>query len=149
MMRNILKILTCLAIILATGTVVLLSRQENSLSTKRPERDEQVENNITINQSHYNNGTYQANGRYISPAGSEEVLITLTIEDDTITEASFEGLATHPTSRRLQDLFAEGFDNAVVGQNINQLNLTVVNGSSLTPRGFNEALEKIKTEARS
>jgi hypothetical protein len=37
----------------------------------------------------------------------------------------------------------------VVGKNISELQLTKVSGSSLTPQGFMDALEKIKAEAQS
>ncbi|KXK09170.1 MAG: hypothetical protein UZ21_OP11001000228 [Microgenomates bacterium OLB22] len=47
----------------------------------------------------------------------------------------------------MQGLFAEGYKTQVVGKSIDELKLDVVNGSSLTPKGFEDALQKIKTEA--
>jgi hypothetical protein len=37
----------------------------------------------------------------------------------------------------------------VVGKKIDEVQLTKVSGSSLTPQGFNDALAKIKAEAKS
>ncbi len=36
----------------------------------------------------------------------------------------------------------------VVGKKIDEVQLTKVAGSSLTPKGFMDALEKVKTEAK-
>ena len=37
----------------------------------------------------------------------------------------------------------------VVGKNIDEVAITKVAGSSLTPKGFTDALEKIKADAKS
>lgn len=97
----------------------------------------------------YADGTYSSNGNYISPAGPEQVSVTLTLANGVITDAQFQGHAQHPTSRQMQGQFSAGFFEHVVGKNIDELKLTVVNGSSLTPKGFNDAVEKIKEQARS
>lgn len=95
----------------------------------------------------YKDGTYHAVGDYSSPAGGENVDITLVIKNDTVVSASFIGTASNPASIKFQELFKAGFDQYVVGKNIDSLKLQVVNGSSLTPKGFMEALKKIKAEA--
>lgn len=101
----------------------------------------------SMNPSEYENGTYEATGNYTSPAQEEEVAIVITLEDGVVVDAEFEGKATHETSQKLQGMFAEGYTEEVVGKNIDDINLTVVNGSSLTPKGFMDALEKVKEEA--
>lgn len=97
--------------------------------------------------SEYANGTYEATGNYTSPAQEEEVDIVITLADGVVVDAQFEGKATNETSMKMQGLFSEGFTEEVVGKNIDDINLTVVNGSSLTPQGFMDALEKVKAEA--
>ncbi|RJQ36412.1 hypothetical protein C4552_03940 [Candidatus Parcubacteria bacterium] len=97
----------------------------------------------------YADGTYAATGNYISPAGREEIEIMLTVADDIVVDAHFTGKATHATSRTMQGRFGAGFREHVVGKPIDQIVLDVVNGSSLTPKGFMEALAKIKAEASS
>ena len=96
----------------------------------------------------YEDGTYAAAGNYRSPAGTEEVQVTLTLQNDIITAAIFKGMAVAPKSVTMQGKFAAGFEEAVVGKSIDELSLTVVNGSSLTPMGFMEAVAKIKAEAK-
>lgn len=99
-------------------------------------------------ESRYKNGTYSATGTYVSPAGQEEVEITLTLQGDIVTSAVFVGKATNPGSVKNQALFKAGFEQYVVGKPIDSINLTVVNGSSLTPKGFMDALMKIKAQAK-
>ncbi len=96
----------------------------------------------------YADGTYDATGNYVSPAGAESVDVTITLDGDVITDATFHGNATHPTSMRMQGNFAAGFQEQVVGKSIDEVSLGVVNGSSLAPKGFMDALAKIKAEAR-
>lgn len=96
----------------------------------------------------YTDGTYTASGEYTSPAGAEQVTVTLTVKDNVVTEVSSTESAENPKSQYFQKQFAEGVASAVVGKPIGSIALTVVNGSSLTPKGFMDALEKIKAEAR-
>ncbi len=95
----------------------------------------------------YKDGTYDAMGSYVSPAGPESVNISLTLEDGVIVNATFQGNATASRSQVMQSQFSAGFKEAVIGKSINDLSLTVVNGSSLTPKGFMEAVKKIQAEA--
>ena len=95
----------------------------------------------------YQDGTYTATGSYVSPAGPEEVGVTLTLAGDTVTGAEFVGKAENPGSVRMQAEFAKGYQQLVVGKSIDQLELGVVNGSSLTPKGFMDAVAKIQVQA--
>lgn len=96
----------------------------------------------------YKNGMYSATGNYTSPAQKEEVGVELVIKDDVITSAKFTEHPSNPTTATMQKKFKDGFETFVVGKNVDEINLTVVNGSSLTPKGFMDALNKIKTEAK-
>lgn len=97
--------------------------------------------------SAYNDGTYAADGFYRSPAGAEEIHVSLTLNDDIVTAVNVEGTATNPKSKMMQGQFIAGINAQVVGKPIDSLSLGVVNGSSLTPKGFMDAVAKIKTEA--
>jgi uncharacterized protein with FMN-binding domain len=97
--------------------------------------------------SSYKNGTYSATGNYQSPAGQEEIVVTITLKDGTIADSEFESKAVNTTSKKMQGLFATGYKTMVVGKALDEVTLDVVNGSSLTPKGFEDALQKIKTEA--
>lgn len=95
----------------------------------------------------YDDGVYAVTGNYVSPGGPREIGVTLTLENGVITDAQFEALATDATSQRFQNEFGENFTPMVVGKNIDEVELTKVSGSSLTPIGFNDAVEQIKAEA--
>lgn len=98
--------------------------------------------------SAYNAGTYNAEGNYTSPGGEESVDVTLTIDGSgTVTEANVVSNAVNPTSKMMQANFISGYKAEVVGKSIDEISLDKVSGSSLTPKGFNEALEEIKTQA--
>lgn len=95
----------------------------------------------------YKDGMYSSKGSYSSPAGGESINITLVIKDDTITAASGAVLATNPTSKNFQEKFLSGFAAQVVGKKLADVMVTKVSGSSLTPKGFTDAVTKIKMEA--
>lgn len=97
----------------------------------------------------YKDGTYSVVGNYVSPGGPRELNVTITLSDGVITTAETEGTATDATSQRFQGEFVDNFQPQVVGKNIDEVNLTKVAGSSLSPKGFNDALEKVKAEAQS
>lgn len=96
----------------------------------------------------YKDGTYSAVGSYTSPAGPEEVKIALTLKDDVITNAVVTPMATHEVSIKLQNLFIGGVNEVVVGKSIDDVVLDKVAGSSLTPKGWNDAIVKIQAQAR-
>jgi uncharacterized protein with FMN-binding domain len=102
----------------------------------------------TVPSRKYKNGTFSGVGHYISPAGPEEIHISLTLKDDVIADATFIAESKNPKSQNYQKLFSEGFKVQVVGKSIDSLSLTVVNGSSLTPKGFMDAVEAIQVEAK-
>ncbi len=129
-------------------TSTVMETTESTAAGSNPATSDMVDNEgSAVNPSQYENGTYQATGNYTSPAQEEEVDIVITLADGVVVDAQFEGKATNATSQKMQGLFSEGFTEEVVGKNIDDINLTVVNGSSLTPKGFMDALEQVKEEA--
>jgi uncharacterized protein with FMN-binding domain len=98
--------------------------------------------------SSYKDGTYEATGTYTSPAGEEEVEVEVTLKDGTIEDVDFVGLASDPKSVFNQKLFSDNYKTLVEGKNIDEVQLDKVSGSSLTPKGFNDAINKIKAEAQ-
>ena len=96
----------------------------------------------------YKDGTYTATGSYMSPGGNEQITVTITLANDIITSSSVTAGAYDHTSLRYQDMFISGYKQYVTGQNIANVNLTYVSGSSLTPAGFNSALAQIKAAAK-
>jgi len=102
----------------------------------------------TAKKSKYNDGTYSATGSYGSPGGPDKIKITLTLKDDIVTSASAVSMAGDPMSKNFQAKFISGFQAVVVGKNIDDLNVSVVSGSSLTSKGFNDAVAQIKLQAK-
>lgn len=96
----------------------------------------------------YKNGTYNTEGNYVSPGGPESIDVTVTLTDGIITDANVVSNAQRPMSKKMQEQFISGYKAQVIGKNIDEIELTKVSGSSLTPKGFNEALEEIKIQAK-
>lgn len=108
----------------------------SSPSTPAPEADGSTQ---------YADGRYEATGEYGSQDSS--IGVTLTLADDVITDVAVDPHATDPTSLDLQERFADAIGDRVVGRDIDDVHIDRLAGSSHTPDGFNDALEKIKNEA--
>lgn len=103
---------------------------------------------IPVVQNSYKDGTYSTTGNYQSPAGKEEIGVSITLQNGIITDATFTPKATNEVSIKLQGMFASGYKQMVVGKTLDEVKLDKVSGSSLTPKGWNDAIEKIKLEAK-
>lgn len=92
--------------------------------------------------------TVSVTANYTSPAGEEEVIFNISVDENgIITKAETEGLATNPTSIIRQKSFAENLPTAIVGKNISELsNIDRVGGSSLTTNAFNASLEQLRAQ---
>ncbi len=96
----------------------------------------------------YKDGQYDVVGDYVSPGGPEQIEVKVTLKDNVISDAEVTAKAERPMSKQFQQTFIENYKAQVIGKNINEVNLSKVSGSSLTPQGFNDAITKIKTEAK-
>ncbi len=100
----------------------------------------------------YRNGTYTAKGSYDSPAGIEQIEVTITVADDKVSSVVATPKAQNPTSCYYQNRFMNGVSGRVVGKKIDSARISItdgnISGSSLTLNGFNRALEQIKTQAK-
>lgn len=130
--------------IVAVGIFAFSSQGKKEMS-KSPSLEPKKE----MREVSYKDGMYKKEGTYTSPAGPEKIDVTLTIKDGKVTEAEVTPYAEHAISVKMQTAFVENFKPMVLGKNIKDLNLGKIAGSSLTPKGFNEAVEKIKAEAKS
>jgi uncharacterized protein with FMN-binding domain len=95
----------------------------------------------------YADGEYSASGTYQAPSGTETVDVTVTLADNVITAVEVEGHATDPEAKLHQGEFKDGIAAAVVGKNIDEIQVDRVGGSSLTSGGFNQAIDAIKADA--
>jgi len=98
--------------------------------------------------SGYTDGTYEATGNYESPAGKETIDVSVTLDSGVVSAVEVTPEATNPTSKTWQTAFASGVSDQVVGKSIDDVDLDVVSGSSLTTEGFEDALDQIAADAR-
>lgn len=113
--------------------------------TEQADTTESVQKDAT---STYKDGTYTAASDYSTPGGSEGVTVTLTIQNDAVTESSLSFTTNDREARQYQQSFNSGYKTLVVGKDIDEIKLSRVSGSSLTSGGFNAAIEQIKSEAK-
>lgn len=150
---SIMAIIAITALVFYTQKTEPTTNPSTKQEISQPMEKKQAPTSQTDEQSqnvkNYQDGTYQATSKYISPGGEREIAVSVILKDGVVTDSTFEGFATDPASKRFQGEFAEGFKPLVVGKNIDELNLQKVSGSSLTPKGFMDALESIKTQAQS
>ncbi|XAS66108.1 FMN-binding protein [Micrococcaceae bacterium Sec5.7] len=98
--------------------------------------------------SAYKDGTYSADGNYVSPNGTETVGVELTLSNGTVSDVTITEHPSNPNTRKFQGEFAAGVKAQIVGKSLDGLNVSKVAGSSLTSGGFNQAVEQIKSEAQ-
>jgi len=103
----------------------------------------------TASDSDYSDGEYTATGWYGSLPSHHDV--TLTITDDIVTAVEITTPAEDETSLGYQRRFAAALPEAVIGRNVDDLDLDLdvdrLAGSSGCSEGFMDALDKIKNEA--
>jgi uncharacterized protein with FMN-binding domain len=93
----------------------------------------------------YADGVYTATGKYGGQPSF--ITVTLTLTDGLITAITVKPHAYVPTSLELQRRFAAAVPKVVVGRPLSGLKVGKLAGSSGTPKGFNDALEKIRKQA--
>ena len=97
----------------------------------------------------YKDGTYTADGNYVSPNGTETVGVTLTLAGGAVSDVQITQHPSNPNTRKFQGEFAGGIQSQIVGKKLDEIKVSKVAGSSLTSGGFNQAVEKIKADAQS
>jgi len=94
----------------------------------------------------YANGEYEAEGLY--GGGKKSITVKMQLDNDKIKQVHVTpNTTTIKISFGLQKKFAAAVADVVVGRPIDEVHLDKLAGSSLTTKGFNDALGKIKTEA--
>lgn len=95
--------------------------------------------------SHYADGVYTATGQYGGQPSF--ITVTVTIDDDVITDVKVTPQAVVPQSLELQRRFAAAVPKVVVGRRLDEVKVDKLAGSSGTPKGFNAALAEIRKQA--
>lgn len=131
-----------------SATSTTSSTASGSSTTNSTQTDTTPSTTGSTGTTTYKDGTYTANGSYYTPDGPEEIGVTITISSDKISSVSIDDtLVDNNESYAYAQRFKQGIDQAVVGQNISDVQVYRISGSSLTPIGFNNALEAIKNNA--
>lgn len=95
----------------------------------------------------YRDGTYTARGVY---GGAPSYLtVTIALRADTITDVTVEPMPdNNETSRGYQERFAAAVPNEVIGKSIDEVKVGKLAGASSCGDGFNDAVAKIRDQAR-
>ncbi|MCH8519720.1 MAG: hypothetical protein LAT82_03105 [Nanoarchaeota archaeon] len=105
------------------------------------ETQEQIQDALT---------TLSSTGSYRSPEGINTIQVEIEIDENNIVQSArviLEEGNNKPTSQRYVNLYNEEIEAEVVGKSLDEaVSPAVVNRSSLTAQGFNEALEKLREE---
>jgi uncharacterized protein with FMN-binding domain len=128
----------------ATGNTAAATAAPESSTTPTPAASASEE---ASSSSTYADGTYTAEGSYATPESVETIVVTVTLENDIITAVDVTGDPQKRESEEYQGRFIGGIADVVVGQDIDQISVSRVAGSSLTSGGFNQAIDTIKSEA--
>jgi uncharacterized protein with FMN-binding domain len=97
----------------------------------------------------YKDGTYTANGSFYTPDGAEQIGVTVTLTSGNISSVKIDdSTINNGTSLAYTERFINGINLVVVGQNIDSVNVGRISGASLTPMGFNNAIDTIKNNAK-
>ncbi len=95
----------------------------------------------------FKDGVYSTTGNYMAPSGPETIDVTLTVKDNVVADATVVSTTANPGSKKFQGMFIAGYKESVIGKKLATLSLSKTSGSSLTPKGFNDALNEIRTQA--
>lgn len=96
----------------------------------------------------FRDGRYQVTGYYLTPGGNESIGVTVVLSADTITTLQVRSEAHSPTALQFQDQFRQHIDGPVVGRDLASVSVSRVSGASLTSVGFDDALVRIRSEAK-
>ena len=96
----------------------------------------------------YQDGSYTAQGSYLTPGGAEAIGVRLSVKADRVVKAEVEVEATSPTARQFQSQFATRYADQVVSRDLDSVDVSRLAGASLTSLGFDNALTQIRSAAR-
>lgn len=156
--NKMIAAIVVVAVIAAAATgVIIWSGRDNGQQTVSDDTNRTAQqptsdtansgNTSTTGSREYKDGTYTAEGKYITPGGQESIDVKVTLANGTITDAVVTQKPISREAHTYQAAFVSGYKSQVVGKKIDDVSLSRVAGSSLTPNGFNSALDTIKTQA--
>lgn len=156
MNKSIIGLIVVIVLVIATTTVVVMSSDRSAQTTTSNSDTAVTEsadssgsgtNNAAATTGNYKDGTYNATGSYRTPGGQESIGVKVTLTSGVISDISVTQNASGGEAEEYQDAFVSDYKSQVVGKKIDEVSLSRVAGSSLTPNGFNSAITAIKTDA--
>lgn len=150
------KQLTTSTVILVATALLIITAVYISNSQKQPTENDRTTNRQNSSEEHaiqktpstFKDGTYDTVGSYQSPGGLEKIAVTLTLKGGVVTDTSVQSKAISSDGEKFQKRFISGYKTEVVGKKLDDINLSQVSGSSLTPNGFNDAVKDIQQQAK-
>jgi len=135
------------AVLLVVAATIVISSGGNNGKKTNSTGSSVATSTVSTSATSFKDGTYSATGSYNSPGGTETIDVTVILTKNVITSVSATPHATVQEAAEYQQDFIAGYKPLVVGKKINDVSLTRVSGSSLTPLGFNDAIEQIESKA--
>ena len=144
-MKGNIKVIVAAVVAVAAGLGGFFYWQQRSVSAQSTPTTPAV----AVDPKKYKDGTYSADGTYGTPGGVEGLSVSVTLSGGVVTDAQVVSKANNDVSKNYQNRFSTGYKATVVGKYIDTVSLRSVSGSSLTPKGFMDALANIKVQAKS
>lgn len=154
MNRNMIMVGVAVVVIIAAVAIggFVISKNKEQVVVETPQQDTSGAMQETSEQGaangNYKDGTYEAVGEYSYHSGTETIDVTVTLKGGVIEDVDVVAQAKSPISKDKQEDFIANYKEQVVGKNIDEVELGKISGSSLTPIGFNAAIEEIKAQAQ-
>lgn len=97
----------------------------------------------------YKDGTYKTTANYVVPHGaSNSLTASVTISGGKVTAVTVNNDYSDQESSMYIDSFMSSMQSVVVGKSVDGLSLSRIGGASLTTQAFDDALAKIRTDAK-
>ena len=109
----------------------------------------QVEESATaVVAAEFLDGIYSASSSYTVPNGDvEPISVEIELANNQITSLSFDVEASNGTSEQWQGRFTPLVEDAVVGEDLNEADVSRLGGASLTSAAFNDLLDDVRAQA--
>ena len=106
------------------------------------------DDSVDLEDVSFKDGTYTVEDAYFVMAGlSEPMRTVITLDDGIITDASVAFDTQDIHSEYHQRDFSAVYKSEVIGSNIKEVPFSRIGGASLTTGGFNDALQKVMSQA--
>lgn len=151
--KMIIGVVVVVLIAAATAGVVIWTSRSTDKQTVSDDTNKTIDSSTSAagnsaNTSNYKDGTYTAEGKYTTPGGQEAIDVKVTLVGGIIDDIEVTQKPISKEAHTYQAAFVSGYKSQVVGKTIDEVSLSRVSGSSLTPNGFNNALQTIRSDAR-